>query len=381
MLMSKTRVAVCAAVAASALTAVGVADGATRVDQRTRIAASMKQEFGTNRLNSMVFGVWVKGKPLITGALGSALPGVRATKNLHFKIGNTTEAFTTTLLLRLVDQRKVKLSDRVSKWFPQLPRAGQVTLRMLATSTSGYGDYAKTDTASQEFYANPFRPISAISLIRLGTGLPPVFAPGTSWAFSDTNFELLGAILQKITHKPLAAALRQQILRPLGLTQTQMPTSANIPPPVMHGYTPERGNYEDSTFWSPSLFGLNGSMTSSLFDMGRWAVIMGTGSDLSRASHRLQVGRENVGLGKLTPNFYYAMGTLVTSHWILVEPRLFGYSGVVAYFPQKKLAVAAFATIGPQGNLAVHNGIDALLRIARILTPKSVPLLKAGGSG
>jgi D-alanyl-D-alanine carboxypeptidase len=377
--MLKIRAGVCAAVVAISLIAVGVAGRASgmtiRAGQRARIASSMKQEFRTNGLNSMVFGVWVNGEPLMTGAFGSALPGVRATKNMHFKIGNTTEAFTTTLLLRLVDQRKVKLNDRVSKWFPQLPRAGQVTLRMLATSTSGYGDYAKTDTATQRFYADPFRPLSAISLIRLGTGLPPVFAPGTSWAFSDTNFELLGAILQKIIHKPLAAALREQILRPSGLTQTRMQTSANIPPPVMHAYTPERGNYEESTFWNPSLFGLNGSMTSSLFDMGRWAVIMGTGSVLSRASHRLQVGPENVGLGKLTPNFYYGMGTAVSKHWILVEPRLFGYSGVVAYFPQKKLAVVAFATIGPQGNLAVHNGIDALLRIARILTPKSVPML------
>jgi CubicO group peptidase (beta-lactamase class C family) len=335
----------------------------------------MKQEFRTNSLNSMVFGVWVNGKPLITSARGSALPGIRATKDMHFRIGNTTESFDTTLLLRLVDQRKVKLSDPVSKWFPRLRRASRVTLRMLATSTSGYADYAKTDAAAKEFYADPFAPLSAMSLIRLGTGLPPLFAPGKSWAFSDTNFELLGAILQKITHKPLAAALHDQILGRVGLTQTRMsPTTSNIPPPVMHAYSPERGNYEDSTFWNPSLFGLNGGMTSSLSDMGRWAVILGRGSLLSRASHRLQVGPENVGLGKLTRDFYYGMGTVVSRHWILVEPRVFGYSGVVAYFPPKKLAFVAFATIGLHGDLAVHNGLDALLRIARIVTPKSVPI-------
>ncbi len=334
----------------------------------------MRQEFRTNKLNSMVFGVWVNGKPLITSALGSALPGVRATTDMHFRIGNTTEAFTTTLLLRLVDQRKVKLSDPVSKWFPRLKRARHVTLRMLATSTSGYADYAKTSTAAKVLYANPFAPISPMYLIRLGTNLPPLFAPGKSWAFSDTNFELLGAILQKITHKPLAAALYDQILRRVGLTQTRMsPTTANIPPPVMHAYTNERGNYEDSTFWNPSLFGLNGGMTSSLSDLSRWAVILGRGSLLSRASHRLQVGPENVGLGKLTRNFWFGMGTVVSRHWILVEPRVFGYSGVVAYFPPKKLAVVAFATIGLHGNLAVHNGLDALHRFALILTPKSVP--------
>jgi hypothetical protein len=75
------------------------------------------------------------------------------------------------------------------------------------------------------------------------------------------------------------------------------------------------------------------------------------------------------------------MGTVVSRHWILVEPRVFGYSGVVAYFPEKKLAVVAFATVGPRGNIAVHNGLDALLRFARILTPKSVPKFPVARSG
>jgi D-alanyl-D-alanine carboxypeptidase len=89
----------------------------------------------------MVFGVWVNGRQLVTGALGSELPGVRATRDMHFRIGNVTEAFTDTLLLQLVAQRKVSLNDPVSRWFPGLHRARQVTLRMLAASTSGYADY------------------------------------------------------------------------------------------------------------------------------------------------------------------------------------------------------------------------------------------------
>jgi D-alanyl-D-alanine carboxypeptidase len=90
-----------------------------------------------------------------------------------------------------------------------------------------------------------------MSLIRLRTGLPAVFAPGKSWAFSGTNFMLLGAILQKITGKPLAVALRKQILGRLGGHQTTMPSNANIPSPVMHAYSPmNQGRYQESTFWN-----------------------------------------------------------------------------------------------------------------------------------
>jgi D-alanyl-D-alanine carboxypeptidase len=177
----------------------------SRVDQAKKISRSVRQLFRAASLNSMVFGVWVDGRPLITDALGSALPAAPATRQMHFRIGNVTEAFTDTLLLRLVDQHRVKLCDPVSMWFPDLPRARQVTLRTLGTSTSGHADYVTSRSFSKSFEANPFQQFNTMSLIRLGTSLSPVFMPGTSWAFSDTNFLLLGAILQKITHEPLGS--------------------------------------------------------------------------------------------------------------------------------------------------------------------------------
>ncbi len=339
----------------------------------------MRELFRSNGLNSMVFGVWVKGRPLVTGALGSALQGVPATRAMHFRIGNVTESMTTTLLLRDVERRTAKLSDPVSKWFPRLPRARQVTLRMLATSTSGYADYVTASPFEKAFAANPFRHFSTIALIRLGTSLPPVFAPGKSWAFSDTNFLLLGAILEKIARRPLAAELRREIFAPLGMRQTAMRSDAYIPPPVMHSYTRERGPYEDATFWTPSWVALNGATTTDLSDMGTWAAAMGNGSLLSRASRKLQLGRENVGLGVLTRDRYYGMGVVVTRGWVVASPQMDGYTGVVADFPAKQIAVVEFSTVGRKSVLSTQYGIAALKRIARMLTPRSVPKLSTGG--
>ncbi|MFZ0043790.1 MAG: serine hydrolase domain-containing protein [Solirubrobacteraceae bacterium] len=341
----------------------------------------MRQLFRSASLNSMVYGVWINGRPLATGALGSALTGVPATRTMHFRTGNVMESMDATLLLRFVDQHKVSLSAPVSKWFPRLAHARQVTLRMLATNTSGIQDYVTTKSFSDAFAANPYRHYSTMAMIRLGTDLPLLFAPGKNWAFSDTNYLLLGTILGKIARKPLGTALAQQLFRPLGMTQTKMPSNGNalMPSPVMHAYTNERGPYEDSTFWTPSPFATNGSVYSTLADMGKWARALGTGSRLSRASHRLQLGPSNVGLGPLTANKYYGYGEAVSSRWVITNPQVYGYNGDVSYFPKKKIAVVVFCTYGPKSEISEQNGTAALLRIAHILTPASVPTLSAGG--
>jgi D-alanyl-D-alanine carboxypeptidase len=341
----------------------------------------MRQLFRGSSLNSMVYGVWVNGRPLATGALGSALTGVPATQNMHFRVGNVMESMDGTLLLRYVDQRKVSLNAPVSRWFPGLSHARQVTLRMLATNTSGYQDYVTTKSFEDAFAANPYRHYSAMAMIRLGTDLPLLFPPGKSWAFSDTNYLLLGMILGKIAHKPLATALQQQLFGPLGMTQTGMPgnANANMPAPVMHAYTTERGPYEDSTFWTPSPFATNGSVYSTLPDLGTWARALGTGSRLSLASHRLQLGPSTVGLGPLKPNKYYGYGEIITNRWIITNPQVYGYNGDVSYYPNKKIAVVVFCTYGPNSVLSQQNGTAALLRIARILTPNSIPAISSGG--
>jgi D-alanyl-D-alanine carboxypeptidase len=386
--LSRIRIACRGALVVGALASTGVLAGVSTGASRSRpdpragkIANSMRQLFRGSSLNSMVYGVWINGRPLVTGALGSALTGVPATQNMHFRVGNVTESIDGTLLLRYVDQRKVSLNAPVSRWFPRLANARRVTLRMLATNTSGYQDYVTTKSFIDGFAANPYRQYSTMAMIRLGTDLPLLFTPGKSWAFSDTNYLLLGVILGKIARKPLATALQQQIFGPLGMTQTKMPSNANayMPPPVMHAYTNERGPYEDSTFWTPSPFATNGSVYSTLSNLGKWATALGTGSRLSRASHKLQVGPSNVGLGPLRANKYYGFGEIVSNRWIIVNPQVYGYNGDVSYFPTKKIAVVVFCTYGPKSVISEQNGTAALLRIARMLTPRSIPALSSAG--
>src|SRR5262245_5545617 len=74
-------------------------------------------------LKGVIYGVWQDGKPIAVGAMGNSMTNVPATGEMHFRIGGITETFLTTLLMQLVDQKKLALDDTVSKWFPNFPEA------------------------------------------------------------------------------------------------------------------------------------------------------------------------------------------------------------------------------------------------------------------
>jgi D-alanyl-D-alanine carboxypeptidase len=340
-----------------------------------KIARTVRGLMHRYPLRSTLFGVWIGGRRLVSGALGESRPGVPATSSDHFRIGNTTESLTATLLLQLVDEGRLRLDDPLSKWFPSLPGAQQVTLGMLARSTSGYADYVTTKRFETLFNANPFRRWRVPELLSLGFSRPPLFAPGTSWAFSDTNFVLLGEVLRRVGGMSMDRLLRRRILNRLGLRQTAMRSDPYIPAPVMHGYSRRRGRYVDSSSWSPSWARYTGNMTSTLGDMGRWARALGTGSLLSARSHALQVGPQNVGLGPLTANAYYGMGVGVSNSWIATNPQLLGYNGVVGYLPSKRIAIVVFTTQGPKGKPSVAYASAVFNRIGALLTPKQPPHL------
>ena len=343
-----------------------------------RVASVVEAQRRRYSLRSVVFGVWWHGAPLITGAIGSAYPGVPAMTGVHFRIGNTTETFESTLLLELVDRGKMRLTDRLSKWFPDLPDARQLTVEMLASSTTGYANYVNNNAFVTRYHADPFRAWTPDELVQYGISQPAGFRPGMSWAFSDTNFVILGEILAKVGGRPVSQQIQKMILNPLRLRDTIMTPTAAIPAPVLHGYTTERGVYEDSTFWSPSWVTYAADMTSDLHDMGVWARALGKGSLLSAESRRAQFAPTNVGKGKLTPSFYYGLGGGVANGWVLATPRLMGYTGIVSDLPSKDLALVVFTTSNPDAPPGTHYAGAIFDRVGALLSPSSPPRYPAG---
>ena len=334
---------------------------------------AMAQEAMTQYdLKAVILSVSIGTQTVVTTALGESMTGVPATTHMHFRNGNVAVSYLATVLLQLVDQRRVCLDDPLATWLPSLPHAERITLRMLAASRSGYVDYETTPAFVDAVMANPFRAWNPQELIEIGTSQPLRYPPGTSWNYAHTNFVILGLALEQITGQPVATLLHERILAPLGLQDTESWSTAEIRPPVLHAFTSDRGIYEESTYWNPSWTLARGAiMTSSIEDVRKSAIAIGAGTLVSPAAHMEQLAPISV----ITPEplIYYGLGVALNNSWVFQQPLFFGYQGVMAYLPAKQIAIAVANTVGEQGSPSANHSALLFKRIATYLAPEQPP--------
>ncbi|GIE77959.1 hypothetical protein Aph02nite_39090 [Actinoplanes philippinensis] len=320
------------------------------------IAEAARRESG---LSAVIVRVSAGGREIVTAAAGESTTGVPATTDMRFRTGAVGITYLTMLLLQQAGKGVVGLDDPVARWYPELPRAQDVTLRMLGSSTSGYPDYVTYQPFIDRLYADPFRHWTEPELIDLALERPLWYEPGTNWSYSHANFVILGRILARATGTPLAELIRRDILDPLGLHTTVAADTAEIPAPVLHGFTTERGRYEDSTYWNPSWTTAAGAiLTSDICDLETSARAVGTGRLLSAADQRTLLDPGTVGLGgptatcpaticvHHTEEHHYGLGVVVQDGWIKQTPSFAGYAAVQAYLPGRDIAIAVATTRG-----------------------------------
>ena len=149
-------------------------------DEAAASAEVVHSIFESESLGSVIIGIWRDGEPVLVGALGESLTGVPATVDMHHRTGNVGHGIITTLLLQQVEAGVLSLEDPVTKYFPDLPLA-DVTLDMLAHSTSGIAHYTVIPEFQETFYENPFAHLTPEQLIAFGVDL---------WAAVRTGHEL-----------------------------------------------------------------------------------------------------------------------------------------------------------------------------------------------
>src|SRR3712207_3490177 len=257
-----------------------------------------------------------------TLAMGESMTGVPATVDMHFRNGAVAISYLGTVLLQLVDEGKVGLDDTIDRWLPNALASDKVTLRMLINCTSGYADFVAAKTFVDALYKDPFRAWTTEEQLSYVADKPLLYEPGTNWSYAHTNFVRLGQALTAITGKPLDELIRERIVEPLGMRETQSYQTAAIPEPVLHACDKERGTCEESTFWDPSWTRAKGSvMITGIHDLATSARAIGKGELVSEKSHKEQVGSSLVGLGdptkkcpegvcvKQLPNAHYGIYT------------------------------------------------------------------------
>jgi D-alanyl-D-alanine carboxypeptidase len=198
--------------------------------------------------------------------------------NGRFRAGSITKTFVATVVLQLVDEGELRLDDTVEKWLPGVvPNGDHITVRQLLNHTSGLYDFKDTLTPD-EILASRWRTWTATEVIQRALSHPPtVEPPGGTFDYSNTNYTLLGEIIEKATGTSYGDEIERRLIKPLRLTATEMPgTSPWIRGPHPHGYVPTDDGLLDYTEMNPSIFGAGGELISSTADLNRFfAALLG----------------------------------------------------------------------------------------------------------
>jgi CubicO group peptidase (beta-lactamase class C family) len=275
------------------------AQGARGGDEEARIAELVR----ASGIPSASVAVVEHGELVYAKAFGKAslAPERAADASTRYFVGSVSKQFTAAAILLAAEEGKLSLDDRVSRFYPELTRAGDITVRELLSHSSGYEDFAPQDYLIPEWT----RPTTPDAVIKVWAGRPLDFEPGTRWQYSNTNYVLAARIFERATGETLVPFLRRRIFEPLGMasatdgylerrTQDALPyTRFGLGPP--RSITPEAPNW----YYGAAQL----AMTPS--DLARWDIALLNHRILSEASYRDLTGEVRLRNGDLT---HYALG-------------------------------------------------------------------------
>ncbi|MEU4740251.1 serine hydrolase domain-containing protein [Actinosynnema sp. NPDC023658] len=158
----------------------------------------------------------------------------------EFKVASNTKTASATLVLQLVAEGRLGLDDPLRRWLPGVvPNDSAITLRVLLNQTSGLFDYVDDPRLLGLLTGQAPRAWSPAELVAVAVSHPPLFAPGERWDYSNTNYTLIGMVLEAATGRSYAELVEQRVIRPLGLRHTYLATGTGFRGRHAHGYEPD----------------------------------------------------------------------------------------------------------------------------------------------
>ena len=340
-----------------------------KVDPRARqITDIVKKAIPELALQSVVYGVWDGDQRIVSGAIDAPSVQPRTAVDARVRVGQPMEAMLATVLLQLGAEGKVDLDAPVSKYVPDLVNADRITPRMLANSTGGTPDYVTDPAFLARVAANPFAGYTFDELLGYAQNRPPLFEPGTRFAYSHTEIAALVQVLEQASGQSLEQLMAARVFRPLQMTASAAHQNNALEQPAFHAFTSQRGVYEDSTYWDPT-WGFDGGMNASVDDLGKWLRALNTGALLDRAD-----AKETLAPPTAASTKYFAWGSLVSGGWILGNPSLDGYMGFTAQHRKPSVTIVVWSTAAP-GNPEDSNASQIISqRIADIVSTEPIDL-------
>ncbi len=367
------------ALAAPARGASAAAISAADPSVQAKIAAAVEHERhtygGRTPVPGVLVGVWDGAGGSYVHAFGDADLATHRPlmPDDHFRIGSNTKTFVISVLLQLVDEGKLSLDDPLSRFSlgVAIPNAEHITVRELCQMRSGLFeayDVPEIDQAK----VTPDSIWDPRTLIGWAVKQKPYFTPGTAYRYSNTNYLILGLIIESVTKDTVGDQIAKRLLAPFHLTQTSYPATQAMPDPWAHGYglDKQRGWEDVSNTIPVSLMGAAGEMISDMADSKRWVELYVGGKTSGPATQRARMDCIPTGQGNLA----FGLGIGCSAGWYGYTGGLPGYNTANYTLPAAGITIVAWVTL--QADDPPPGVANAIFRdIARIMSPANEPFV------
>ncbi|MGB2751764.1 MAG: serine hydrolase domain-containing protein [Pyrinomonadaceae bacterium] len=361
---------------------------APAVDLKTQIQQKLDEWHKAGKFPGATVGVVLANGEVMSFAVGysdtAAKTPMLATDRML--AGSTGKTFAAATALQLVKEGKIGLDDKVEKylgsevWFARLPNAKDITVRQLMNHTSGLVRYEFKDQFTKDLTANPEKVWKPQELLAYLLDEKPPFEAGKSWDYSDTNYIVLGMIIEKVTGKKFYDVANKRLIKPLKLTNT-IPQDGLKLKGVVQGYAgannPFGGKDEmianGKFIINPQFEWTGGGWATTTEDLARWAKMMYEGKAYDNALlPQVLAGVAAPMLGRETK---YGLGVIIRK---TAAGTSYGHSGFfpgymtdMMYFPEQKIAVAVQVNTSVGQNLGKPLG-RVLVETADLISKQTV---------
>lgn len=352
-----------------------------------QLTATVEKIMKDNNVPGAIVGVWQKGKAY-TRAFGKADVKTNTAMKVTdlFRAASITKTFTAIVMLQLVQEGKLSLDDKLGKFdfAKDLPNAGEVTMRMLLSHTSGYADLEYDDPSFQaEMAANPEKQWTHEEMLEWGATLQPLSPPGKQYHYSNWGYYLLGLVIEKVSGNTAAEEIQKRCADKVGLENTKLEDGPEFLTSKAHasGYAapgipmvpqtlPEGQQSFDATRWNTSAGWTAASIVTDLADMKKWIEADANGSLLNKEMQAEQLRTVETGGGLLYGLGLAGVPTNV-GDLLLHNGAVPGYSALAASTADNGVTIVVFMNAMPTTSVKTQVATDTGLALFQVVGGKN----------
>jgi CubicO group peptidase (beta-lactamase class C family) len=271
-----------------------------------------------------------------------------------FQSGSIAKQFTAAAVMILVEEGKLSLDDKISKYFTDAPESWKnITVRHLLTHTSGMGDYPPDLDLRRDLTEDEY-----LAIIK---SVPLAYATGTTWDYSNLGYVTLGILIRKITGKFYGDFLAERIFQPVGMTTARVISEADIVPNRAAGYRLVKGELKNQEWVSPSTnTTADGSLYFTILDLAKWDAALYTDKPLKQSSLDQMWSPVKLDGGKRKAYGFGWHTDVIHGHRIVFHGGAWqGFKSFILRFPDDKLTIIFFANSWETREFKLARGLIA----------------------